>query len=88
MPISAFDEIDEHIADARREVAELRRDAESQFSRVVLQVRQLQTDMNAVKDNVAELKGENRQRRYRQARGCLFRTPDRQGAGRQGRGTL
>ena len=67
-----FREIDEHIAEVRAEVAELRRDTESHFVRVDLQLGQLQTDMKAVKDDVAQLKGENLERRYRERARAYF----------------
>ena len=74
-----FREVDEQIAEVRREVAEvrqevaeLRRDTASQFSRVVLQIGQLQTDMKTVKDDVAQLKGENLERRYHERAHAYF----------------
>ena len=65
-------ELRQEVAELRQEVAELRRDTESQFSRVVLQIGQLQTDMKAVKDDVAQLKGENLERRYRERAPAYF----------------
>ncbi len=55
-----------------REVADLRRDTEAHFNRVEVQLGQLLVDMKAIRNDFAQLNGDNLERRYRERAHAYF----------------
>ena len=65
-------DMEQRFLQVEKQIVDLRRDTEAHFQRVDAQIGKLQVETKALRDDVAQLKGENLERRYRERAHAYF----------------